>query len=360
MARARPGDTRMKICLVTRGHGFGHAARDLRIMNAIRSRMPDVEIAVASAGRGIEYFRDRGEQVTDLGFSDQDDMSDDAAWRTWRYLYRHHDADLVLSDELMSAPGFARRVLEVPNILITDWFFAEFGRPELDALMEPADEVLVADFADAHPTTAPAVPYWFGGPIVERFMVERASARARLKIDGDAFVVVVATGGLTERRAAARVQLQALRAWHERASSSDQLLFLSEPPIGMKASAPVERNIAWVGRTPTPEVYYAAADAVIVDALGFTGCELVANGIPVLAAMQLDPGREIQPAVLRRLEMLKGTALLTMSSPSESPSETWDKLHSLRSCRAAPGHRLPWGTAESFASRILSRVAHRN
>ncbi|CAM5704864.1 hypothetical protein SCALM49S_01964 [Streptomyces californicus] len=221
----------MRVNFVSRGHGYGHAARDLRIMAAMRQVNPGIQIRLASAGSGADYYRSRGVEAVDLGFDDADDMSEAASWRVWRFLYERADADLVVSDEFLTVPGFCRHVLDVPNVLITDWFFAEYGQRDADSIMDDALEVVVPDFPEAHPVPpATTAPVWFCGPLVDAFAPQRADARKALGLDEDALVMTVAAGGRPDRIAALRIQLQALQAWSRYAAPTDQLLLLADPP----------------------------------------------------------------------------------------------------------------------------------
>ncbi len=158
-------------------------------------------------------------------------MSETASWRVWRFLYERADADLVVSDEFLTVPGFCRHVLDVPNVLITDWFFAEYGQRDADSIMDDALEVVVPDFPEAHPVPpATTAPVWFCGPLVDAFAPQRAEARKALGLDEDALVMTVAAGGRPDRIAALRIQLQALQAWSRYAAPTDQLLLLADAP----------------------------------------------------------------------------------------------------------------------------------
>ncbi|GIH05753.1 hypothetical protein Rhe02_38200 [Rhizocola hellebori] len=347
----------MRISFVSRGHGFGHAARDLRIINAIRRLRPDAQISLASAGSGMAYYRSRGVDAEDLGFDDAVDSDYDAGWRVWRFLYQSMPADLVVSDEFLTVPSFCRRVLAIPNVLLTDWFFAELGQPELDVIMDDAVEIVVPDFPQAHPvplgTTAPV---WYCGPIVDNFAAQRDAARAELGLSDDALVLLVAAGGRPDRKAALEIQLQALRAFTAYAGDSDQLLLLADPPP-LRKPAPTTPNIRWVGRTDRPDLYYRAADVVLADALGFTGCELVSNGVPVIAAVNPDPGRTIRAGFHERLELLESTGLLMRCTPSDDPSTLWAMAQKLRGAADATHPlRAAWGDADEVAARILSHA----
>ncbi|WP_030342154.1 glycosyl transferase [Streptomyces californicus] len=344
----------MRVNFVSRGHGYGHAARDLRIMAAMRQVNPGIQIRLASAGSGADYYRSRGVEAVDLGFDDADDMSEAASWRVWRFLYERADADLVVSDEFLTVPGFCRHVLDVPNVLITDWFFAEYGQRDADSIMDDALEVVVPDFPEAHPvppdTTAPV---WFCGPLVDAFAPQRADARKALGLDEDALVMTVAAGGRPDRIAALRIQLQALQAWSRYAAPTDQLLLLADPPP-TRGRAPATPNVRWVGRTDRPELYYRAADVVLADALGFTGCELVANGVPVIASVTPDPGRAVRAGFAERMDMLERTGLLTRTHADEDPAALWDKVREMRSRSDDPRPGGVWADPLDVATRILS------
>ncbi|WP_329024180.1 glycosyl transferase [Streptomyces sp. NBC_00690] len=344
----------MRVNFVSRGHGYGHAARDLRIMAAMRRVNPGIQIRLASAGSGADYYRSRGVEAVDLGFDDADDMGEAASWRIWRFLYEHADADLVVSDEFLTVPGFCRNVLDLPNVLITDWFFAELGLPEFDARLDDAREVVVPDFPEAHPLApATTAPIWYCGPLVDSFTPQRAEARKTLGIDEDALVLTVAAGGRPDRIDALRIQLQALQAWSGHAALGDQLLLMADPPP-TRGRVPTAPNIHWVGRSDRPELYYRAADVVLANALGFTSCELVANGVPVVAAVTPDPDQEMRIGFTERMDTLERIGLLTRTSTDEDPATLWALVQEMR--RRAdddPVSEDIWADPLEVATRIL-------
>ena len=345
----------MRITVMSRGHGFGHAARDLKVVEAIRSTRPDVRVDIASAGSGAEFYRARGIPVTDLGIEDADDTSLEATWRLWRFLHEDAPTDLVLVDEFMTVPGFCRNVLQVPSVLVTDWFHAEIGLPENDALLDDATEVVVPDFPQAHRTPpATTAPVWYSGPLVRSF--PEVDARRELGIAADALVVVVAQGGRPDRRATLETQLRVLRVWNRNARPHDRLLLLADPPP-VRGTPPRTPTIRWVGRTDRPELYYRAADVVVADAFGFTVCELVHNGVPALAVVHADPGHHVREGVADRLELLESTGLLLRATLAEDPSHLWRALTRLAAAR--PGRPLTgaaWGDPHEVATRVLGHL----
>ncbi|MHA7134060.1 glycosyltransferase family protein [Oerskovia turbata] len=345
----------MKMVFVSRGHGFGHAARDLKVLREIRRLAPDLEVVLASADSGVDFYRGRGVDVVDLDFPDALDTESDATWKVWRFLYEHADADLVVVDEIMSVPGFVANVLQLPVVLITDWFFVESGYPEGDAMMDGAATVIVPDFAQAHPQQpSVAAPVEFTGPLVERFEHTRSDARRRLGIADDALVWVVALGGRPDRRAALEIQLQVLRVWNARKRPGDVLLLLADAPGPAPARA--GDDIRWCGRTGDPDLYYRAADLVVADALGFTPCELVYNGIPTVAVLHPDPSRHVRTGVRDRMALLESSGFLAVCEGASDDDAFQGAVAAVTggACgTAALPPPLAWGSAVDLAREIL-------
>lgn len=345
----------MKMVFVSRGHGFGHAARDLKVLREIWRLAPDLEVVLASADSGVDFYRGRGVDVIDLDFPDALDTESDATWKVWRFLHEHADADLVVVDEIMSVPGFVANVLQRPVVLITDWFFVESGYPEGDAMMDSAVTVIVPDFVQAHPQQPSVVaPVEFTGPLVEQFEHTRSDARRRLGIADDALVWVVALGGRPDRRAALEIQLQVLRVWNARKTPDGVLLFLADAPGPVPARAGAD--IQWCGRTGDPDLYYRAADVVVADALGFTPCELVYNGVPTVAVLHPDPSRHVRTGVRERMALLESSGLLAVREGATDDDAFRDAVATLTAGASgtnAPVPPLAWGSAVDLARKIL-------
>ncbi len=254
-------------------------------MTALRAARPDVTIDVMSSGSGVEYYRARSVDCADLGIPDDNDISNAANWAVWRHLARSPNRwDLVITDEVVSAVPFAHHVLDAPAVVLTDWFFADFGNPRHDRVFDTAAEVIVLDFEQSHPdrpgTTAPV---HHAGPVVEDFGVDRTAARTAVGITGPEPVVVLTLGGMPKRPEAARMIDSVLKAWDGLAGDRGRLFVLADPVVAGDAGTAERDGVTWAGVTATPDLYYAAADLVLVDAMGFTGCELAFNRRRVLA-----------------------------------------------------------------------------
>jgi hypothetical protein len=87
------------IVLLARGHGYGHAARDLQIIRGLRQLRPNAEVVLASSASGVEYFRFQGIPCHDLGIEDRRDLGEQAVRRVWGFLQTLRDPDLVIADE---------------------------------------------------------------------------------------------------------------------------------------------------------------------------------------------------------------------------------------------------------------------
>jgi hypothetical protein len=346
----------MRINYLIRGHGFGHAARDLRVITAIRELRPDIHLDIASSGTGFAYLSARSVDCVDLGIADEADLRSSANWKTWRYLHVSPHPDLVVVDEVISALPFCHHIMDVPCVVLTDWFFADFGQPELDRLLNFAAEIMVLDFADAHPrriqTRAEIIRL---GPVVNELGITRTAARQRLGTeDSSALTAVVSLGGMTERPEARKMLERTLAAWHRGARRGDRLLVLAKD-----SSLPERKDhqpgVQWVGITAHPETYYAAADVVITDALGFTNCELAYNRIPAVAFLVKETADRYAESFSRRIELLQASGAITIVDDEAGPDLIWQAITQTRPTANAKD-KLSWARPEDVAERILRHL----
>ncbi|MEU9505938.1 hypothetical protein AB0D32_06625 [Micromonospora sp. NPDC048170] len=343
-----------RVVVLTRGHGYGHAARDLQIVETIRRTRPDVQLDLASSGTGLRYYRSRNVSCSDLDIPDERDTSEAAGRAVHRYLTTLPRPDLVVTDEVMWALPVCRRLLDVPAVLITDWFYGELGLPHLDRTLNEATAIVVPDFAAAHPGTAEiTVPLHFTGPLVRRFDVDRATARAELGLPADAFVAVVALGGMTDRPDTRAMLAATLGAWQRHAGADDHLLVLADELPDLAAPRPA--NLRWAGLTARPEIPFSAADVVVADGAGFTVCELVRNGVPALA-MRCPP---VSDSTRLRLDLLESHRLLLTGEPDLSVDEMWTALRraaGLVGDLRSGAEQFTWATVEAITETVLGHL----
>jgi hypothetical protein len=331
------------IVFIARGHGFGHAARDLRLVEAIRRARPDVDLVLASAGSGLEYFRRRSVPCADLGIDDDQDMSPAAGQAVWDFLTTVDAPDLVLVDEVVWALPICRQVLRVPCVLVTDWFYAEIGQPGHDHTLNQATEIVVVDFPQAHPDHADiTVPLRFTGPLVDRFPANRDEVRRELGVADDTFAAVVTLGGMPERPEARGIAELAVRSWAAKARAEDRLFVLAEEP-------PAAGTATWTGVTSVPDKYFRAADVVVVEAAGFTVCELARNAIPVVAVMV----PLLSAAARLRVKLLESAGLLVTVPADATADQLWTAM---RGAVSAPS-TLRWADADEVAAHCLQHLA---
>jgi hypothetical protein len=350
----------VRISYLIRGHGFGHAARDLRIINAIRELRPDVQLDLASSGTGFEYLAARSVDCVDLGIPDEADLRPAASWKVWRHLHEVPPPDLVVVDEVTSALQFCRHILETPCVLLTDWFFADFGKPELDRLFNLAAEIIVLDFTDVHsgPIQTKAKITRLG-PVVDEFGISRPAAQRRLGSGGgSSLTTVVSLGGMTERPEARRMLERTVEAWNRYAHRDDRM-FILVPEFNLTESGDRHPGVEWVGFTESPEVYYAAADLVITDALGFTNCELAYNGVPVLAFRVKTVLEEYAESFSRRIELLRSSGAIAVADDDVSSDQIWQAIDGCRPPRAPANAAyldFSWASPRSVAELILHHL----
>jgi hypothetical protein len=341
------------IVLLARGHGYGHAARDLRIIRGLRQLSPDAEIELASSGSGLEYFRFQGISCHDLGIADRHDLSETAARRVWGFLQTLRDPDLVIADEVVWALPFCRRFFDCPRILLTDWLYADHGMPQHDPFLDHASQILVLDFAEAHPGPyATQAPISFTGPVVSEFPGDRSTARKQLGLKAHSRVAVVSAGGVADRPDARRIFRHTADAWSRHANPADVLFVLG---VGYELPG-MPGNIRPVPHTPSPEIYYRAADAVVTDATGFTCFELAANGIPVVAMLTSDALR-FASLYRYRVSLLESARLAVTARLAGTSDLIWEALTEameLPPPDSFPPASLSWTTALDIAAKLLA------
>jgi hypothetical protein len=325
-----------KIVFITRGHGYGHAARDLLVVEAMRRAAPDVELVLAASGTGAEYYRRRGVEFVDLGIPDERDTGEEAGRTVFEFLTSQGPVDLVVVDEVMWALPICARVLKVPCVLLTDWFYSEIGRPLLDATMNQAVEIFVTDFPEAHPEpTGVTVPVTYTGPLVKPMDLTREQARRELGVTG--WTGVLTLGGMPDRPQANAIRDLVVDAWQD-----GELIVL--------ADGESTGRVRFVGVTDVPERYFRAADVVLAEAMGFTVCELTRHGVPTVA-VRYGP---LSSGVHGRLNLLEKAGLVTLMDADDSPEHLWRTVRSLPPSPADTG--LLWGNADEVAARCLSHL----
>lgn len=335
---------RPRILFLARGHGFGHAARDLRIIRAMRELRPDVDITVLASGSAATFLQLHGESFTDMGITDEQDMTPAAAQRVWRLMDELEPFDLTVSDEVVWALPYCARKWGRRAILLTDWFYGELGNPAGDSFLDHAGEILLLDFSVAHPrpvaTTAPITAM---GPVVARFDVDRATARRELGVAPDAAMTVLTVGGMSSMLDNQRIA-DATVAAHRK--HSDGHLYIL-------ADGTDEAGITWTGYTDRPELYYSAADVVVSNANGTVTCDLVWNRIPVVAMTH--PDVSYPDSFAKRVNRLNSAGLIRHVEATESANALWTRLTDARPPAALP-EDLEWTTGQAVANHLLARL----
>lgn len=208
------------------GHGFGHAARDIQVVNAVARQEPSARIVLRTSVP--EWFLKASLDTraaivpgeTDIGVVQPDSLSIDEAetarraaefYRGFpemvareRDVIREQGATLVVGD-IPPLAFAAATAAAVPSIAFGnftwEWIYAAY--PRFDALA-PGVRQLIAG-ADAQATLALRLPFsgGFGSmtriedvPLVaRRASVPRNEARSRLGLPGDRPIVLATFGG---------------------------------------------------------------------------------------------------------------------------------------------------------------------
>lgn len=342
-----------RVLFLARGHGFGHAARDLRIIRAMRCLRPDVDIHVMASGSAAVYLKLYGETFADMGIGDHEDMTPAAGKRIWELMDQHDPFDLVIADEVVWALAFCATRWRRRAILLTDWFYSELGAPESDPILDQAGEILLLDFSAAHPGPVGfTTPVQAFGPVVAPFGADRATARAALGVAATDTVAVLTLGGMTTMVDNTAIADLTVRTWLDHAPPGHRLYVLAEPfcPV------PADRagDIVWAGFTAEPEKYYAAADLVVTNANGTVTCDLVWNRIPVLAMTH--PAVTYPDSFALRVKAMS-EAGMTVHCPATVPTaQLWQLMNDAMRNDCRPDPAFEWTTGDQVARHLLSRL----
>nr|MDT0663182.1 hypothetical protein [Micromonospora sp. DSM 115978] len=270
------------VVYLSRGHGYGHAARDRAIAAALRALRPDLVVEVASYGTGLEFYRAHADPCVDLRIDDDDDQGSSATISVATFLATRRHADLVVANEMFTAPSVCD-ALGLRSVLLTHWFFTELGAPAMDAAMAHAGSVILLDFEQAHRVPARLRRrVTFTGAVAEPFRTDRVEARRALRIDATEYLVVLATGAIYPDKAAhlRAVVAKGLRAWRTRPTGGGRLVVLSGLPPTVD-----DPSVRWVPWTDRPDLYYRAADVVLTTGTFGTICALARNEVPTVAVV---------------------------------------------------------------------------
>jgi len=346
----------MRIAFLSKGHGYGHAARDLRLITSMRRQFPGIEIEIGATGSANGFYRARGVECTDIGIPDGRHTSNAAAWQVWRYLHWARHPDLVVTDELTQALPFAVHALGVPAVLLTDWFHADFANPAMDELFNLARDVFYLDVRESGSTPARVTaPVHYTGPVTERFAGTREAARAALGLPGDVRVAVVSLGGMPNRSEIRRVLAPVVDAWRANAGPADRMLVCAD---ALPDDPVADERIVWIGLLDDPTPAYLAADVAVVDAMGFTAFELIRNGIPVVALADPEITAAFGHSFARRVRFLEDHDLITTVAPGLASDAVWKCVEAAigRGGSGAETHPEIWADVDDLAARIVGTV----
>ena len=366
----------MRLLFYISGHGFGHAARDVEIINAITQRQPDTHITVRTdvpdwfLRASLNARVDRIGGDVDTGLVQPDGLSIDVdetarcaarfyetfASRTGREvdIIRATAADLVVGD-IPPLACAAAHAAGVPSIAIGnftwDWIYQ--GYPQFEPLAPGVVERIADGYALA--TLALRLPF-FGGfasmprvesvPLVARHSrVPRHITRERLHLDDARPVVLASFGGH-----GGSVSL-------ERAAASDAFVLVATDYEASNAGMPASNLRVIPGDTlRRAELSYTdllAASDVVVSKLGYgIVSECIASRVPLLYTFR---GRFVEqdvfvhemPAVLRCRHI----------DAKDLREGDWTAAVSALLTQPEPPRVMPTYGAEIVADRILSMAA---
>lgn len=343
------------LVILSRGHGYGHAAKDLQVIEAIRAKQPGLMVSVASSGTGLDFYTSRSVPCVDLGIADSDDQGEHAAWCILRFLLRTGKPDLVVANEVFTAPAICR-MLQIENLLLTHWFFSEIGLPQADRCLLGANAVILLDFAAAH--RAPVelnVPIHSIGALAKSFPLTRRQARRKLGLAEHAFAAVVTIGApRPDKIPDIRILLRTvLNAWRGYARPADRLFLLVPPDADWNVSHDFsDKSVCWIGPTAQPETYFRAADVVLAYATFTTLSELARNRVPTVAIIG-----SINRVDRLHAEYIASTGHVAATELAVTPEQLWHLVQVVIEHSRSDRHRnldLDWADSTRVADLILS------
>jgi L-arabinokinase len=253
------------IAFYTSGHGFGHASRDIEVINAIRRQRPDVPLIVRSAVPAWLFAvssRDRLEVEsldTDPGVAQHDSTSidEEETARRARHFYRDFDAHMTAEMAWLIAHRITLVVADIPPLAIAaaeragirsvalanftwDWIYEGF--PHFTSRAPGVIGVIAAAYGKVthalrlplHGGFAPMLPVVRDIALVaRRSSVGRSAARRALNLPVDRPIVLASFGGhrvdLPYATAAAGGHFTLLVTGEHAASASNEMNESAQP-----------------------------------------------------------------------------------------------------------------------------------
>ena len=365
----------MRLLFYISGHGFGHAARDIEIINAIAQRQPDTHVTLRTdvpqwfLRDSLQATVERISGDVDTGLVQPDGLTideDETARRAASFyaefpariareidVIRTVAADLVIGD-IPPLACAAANAAGVPSIaagnFTWDWIYQAY--PQFEQLAPG----VVRQIADAYSRVTLALRLPFSGgfasmprvepmPLVARHpQVPRHIARERLQLDDTRPVVLASFGGH-----GGSVSL-------DRAAASDALLLVTTDYEASKATAPPPHlRIIAADTLRRADLLYtdllAAAD-VVVSKLGYgIVSECIASRVPLLYTLR---GRFVEQDVFVQ-EMPEVLRCRHIDAQDLREGDWADAVHALLA-QPEPPRVMPTNGAEVVADRILSLV----
>ena len=363
----------LRLLFYISGHGFGHAARDVEIINAITQRRPDTHITVRTdvpdwfLRASLNARVDRIGGDVDTGLVQPDGLTideDETARRAARFyetfsarisreveIIRAAAADLVVGD-IPPLACAAADAAGAPSIAVGnftwDWIYQ--GYPQFEQLAPGVVERIV----DAYARTTLALRLPFAGgfasmPRVEPMpLVARASrvprhiTRERLHLDDARPVVLASFGGH-----GGSVSL-------DRAAASDAFVLIATDYEANKAGV-THSNLRVIPADTLrrAELSYtdllAAAD-VVVSKLGYgIVSECIASRVPLLYTFR---GRFVEQDVF--VQEMPEVLRCRHIDAKDLRNGDWTEAISALLTQPEPPRIMPTNGAEVVADRILS------
>ncbi|MFQ6043149.1 MAG: glycosyltransferase [Candidatus Poribacteria bacterium] len=280
------------ILFITRGRGWGHAIRDMAIIDSFSQESETIRIGIISSESGYQAYRIYGCECTEIPTGGEE-------WKWFleveEYLEDWGAPSLIVSDEHFGGLIIAQE-LKVPSVFITDWFpVGEYDCPELIADFDRAETIIYPGYQSSTP-----VPEQLSGkahlvgPIVRSnpfLNVPRLQLKRELGLMADIPLILLMGGGSPENQSYISTCIHAVENLEEEL----QLVAIAGK---LKKDFPQQISSRVIVLNHTTEIvkYMAASETVITQAGHTTLSELAVYAIPsitVLLPTKLNPMQEI-------------------------------------------------------------------
>jgi len=350
---------KFSVMYFSRGRGFGHATKDMTIVDELYKIYPGLTVQFVSYAKGAQALKKGGHKVISLELPERNPFFETTAKVV--DLIRHHRPALVISHEEFAALPVAQ-YFGIPTVFITHWFLKseDFAMRTLSY----ADTIIFIEregIFEVPPYLADKVRYV--GPVLRSFSYrkeDREQARRELGINPETKVVLVAPGAAWSEAVVPTFDL-VFPAFEQMPFSNKLLLWLAgEDEASLRSKVDGRCDVVIKGTDWQIDRLMVASDLALTKSSYTTMCELDTLGIPSIAL--LHGHNPIDEIYAKRFPTVVPLELRTLSP--EALSQTMESLLRTLPLVTSPCspecHDLPSGAVQAaqVIVQFLSQVSH--